>query len=178
MSNIEQPEQAETMDIATAQRVEQEKMTRRAALRKLGFGAGMAAFALLGVDDFARMVGNRMERVAGDNKVVEQVAKEFQAMGLASADPGYPYYSQSDPACVACGNKKTQEYTDARIVFGHCNDNCPTNPTQAVPDPCGCLCQYAKSNRDACVESQGCCATNGCNCGPSYPCPPLPAGCT
>lgn len=178
MSNIEQTEQTETMDIATAQRVEQERMTRRAALRKLGFGAGMAAFALLGVDDFARMVGKRMERMTGDNKVAEQVAKEFQAMGVASADGPpyyYPYYPYSP--CVQCGNTKSDEYTAARIAFGNCNDKCPTNPTQAVPDPCGCLCQNAKSTRAACIEDQKCCATNKCNCGPYYPCPPLPAGC-
>ena len=171
-------EQSETMDVQTAQRVEQEKMTRRAALRKLGFGAGMAAFALLGVDDLARMVGKRMERMAGDNKVAEQVAKEFQGMGVALADgPSYyPYYSYSP--CAGCGTTKTDEYTAARMALGKCNDNCPTNPTQAVPDPCGCLCQNAKSTRAACLEAQACCGINNCNCGPSYPCPPLPAGCT
>ncbi len=73
------------MDLQTALRVEQEKMTRRAALRKLGFGAGLAAFSMLGVDDLARMVGQRMERMAGDNKVATQVAKEFQEAGLAMA---------------------------------------------------------------------------------------------
>ncbi len=106
MSNIEQPEQTETaeqpetMDLATAQRVEQEKLTRRAALRKLGFGAGMAAFALLGVDDFARMVGKRMERMAGDNKVAEQVAKEFQGMGIAMA--AAPYNCTHNYDCSGC----------------------------------------------------------------------------
>lgn len=97
-------EQSETMDVQTAQRVEQEKLTRRAALRKLGFGAGMAAFALLGVDDLARMVGKRMERMAGDNKVAEQVAKEFQAVGVASANPS-PYYSPQ-PCCSHCTNQQ------------------------------------------------------------------------
>ena len=96
-------EYSKTMDVQTAQRVEQEKMTRRAALRKLGFGAGMAAFALLGVDDLARMVGQRMERMAGDNKVAEQVAKEFQGMGVALATP-VPYYPCiSNYDCTGCG---------------------------------------------------------------------------
>ena len=88
MPNIEQNEPMEQkMDLTTARRVEQEKMTRRAALRKLGFGAGLAAFSLLGVDDLARMVGQHLERMAGDNKVVEQVAKEFQQAGVAFASP-------------------------------------------------------------------------------------------
>lgn len=99
-SSIEQDaEQAWTMDLVTAQRVEQEKMTRRAALRKFGFGAGMAAFSLLGVDDFARMVGQRMERVAGDNKVAQHVAKEFQNAGIAMADPG------GTPLSTNCGGE-------------------------------------------------------------------------
>lgn len=76
---------AETMDTQTARQVEREKLTRRAALRKLGFGAGLAAFSLLGVDDFARMVGQRMQRMAGDNKVAQAVAKEFQESGVAFA---------------------------------------------------------------------------------------------
>lgn len=76
---------ADTMDTAAAQRVEQERLTRRAALRKLGFGAGIAAFSLLGVDDFARMVGQRLQRNAHDNKTAMAVAKEFQSAGIASA---------------------------------------------------------------------------------------------
>ena len=85
-NNAEQnAEQTETMDVQTAQRVEQEKMTRRAALRKLGFGAGFAAFSLLGADDLARIVGKRLERMAGDNKIAEQIAREFQGAGIAMA---------------------------------------------------------------------------------------------
>lgn len=98
-------EQSETMDLATAQRVEQEKMTRRAALRKLGFGAGVAAFGLLGVDDFARMVGQRLERMAGDSKVAAQVAKEFQSAGIALASIPYYPYSQT-PCCSHCTNQE------------------------------------------------------------------------
>ena len=85
MTNIEPTEQPKTMDLETAQRVEREKMTRRAALRKLGYGAGIAAFSMLGVDDFARMAGSRMAQMAGDNKVATRVAKEFQEAGIANA---------------------------------------------------------------------------------------------
>ena len=102
--NTEQSETtSQTMDVQTAQRIEQEKLTRRSALRKLGFGAGMAAFALLGVDDMARMVGQRMERMAKDNRVAEQVAKEFQGMGVASATPLPNYPCISNYNCTGCG---------------------------------------------------------------------------
>ncbi len=100
-SGAETPDPAaETMDTAAAQRVEQERMTRRAALRKLGFGAGIAAFSLLGVDDFARMVGQRLERNARDNKTAMAVAKEFQSAGIAfaEANPSGP----SEQPCHDC----------------------------------------------------------------------------
>ncbi len=69
----------------TTEQVEQERLTRRAALRKLGFGAGLSAFMLLGVDDLARMVGAKMAQMDGDNKVAGQIAKEFQSAGVAMA---------------------------------------------------------------------------------------------
>ncbi len=84
---------------ALAERVEQERLTRRQALRKFGFGAGLSAFMLLGVDDLARMVGREMERRAGDNKVAEQIANEFQGMGVAFASP-----SGSGDPCQDCYN--------------------------------------------------------------------------
>ncbi len=55
-------DQSEPMDVEAARRIEDGKLTRRAALRKLGFGAGVAAFSLLGVDDLARLVGQRLAR--------------------------------------------------------------------------------------------------------------------
>ena len=100
--NQPEPMDTETMDADTARQVEQAKISRRAALRKLGFGAGMAAFSLLGVDDIARLVGKRLERMAGDNKVAGQVAKEFQSAGIAFA--GGPSWAGCDTCydnCVA-----------------------------------------------------------------------------
>ena len=139
-----QAEHSKTMDVQTAQRVEQDKMTRRAALRKLGFGAGMAAFALLGVDDLARMVGQRMERMAGDNKVAEQVAKEFQGMGVVSAAPAPYYYS---PACQACEQHyqncvectSNPNYGALGTSLQKCLDmNCPGGSTGSPPPPANC----------------------------------------
>lgn len=69
----------------TSEEVEQEQLTRRAALRKFGFGAGMAALMALSVDDFARMAARKLEQHAGDNKVANAVAKEFRNAGVAFA---------------------------------------------------------------------------------------------
>lgn len=78
---------SEPADVEAARRAEDSKLTRRAALRKLGYGAGVAAFSLLGVDDLARLVGQRLNRMAGDSKVAQAVAKEFQQAGIALAGP-------------------------------------------------------------------------------------------
>ena len=169
------PETAPAETETAKQKFERERLTRRQALKKFGMTSAMATFALFSVDDLARMVGAAMERQAKNSKIAEQVAKEFEAMGVASA---YPSYTNNDPNCVGCGSTKDAKDTAARTVLGNCNDNCQTNPTLAVPDPCGCLCQNAKSVLAACVEAQGCCAKYNCDCGPAYPCRPLPAGCT
>jgi hypothetical protein len=69
----------------TLARLEQEKMTRRQALGRLGFLAGAAAVSALTVDELTRKVGQEMSRRAGDNKIVAQVAKEFENAGIANA---------------------------------------------------------------------------------------------
>ena len=132
-SNLDPTEPAQKpMDLDTARRVEQEKLTRRAALRKLGFGAGLAAFSLLGVDDFARMVGKRMERMAGDNKVAGRIAKEFRSAGIALADSPSGQNLNclgccggTDPTvCQDCCDGKTVVSSDADSPRGKCYQAC------------------------------------------------------
>lgn len=118
---------AGTMDVETARKVEQEKLTRRSALRKMGFGAGIAAFSLLGVDDFARMVGKRLERMAGDNKVAGQVAKEFQSAGIALA--GGASWAGCDGCTDSCVAPKYYKCTPCTILW--CSGKSPT-----AKDPC------------------------------------------
>ena len=135
MEPTEQP-----MDIETAQRVEQEKITRRAALRKLGFGAGFAAFALLGVDDLARMVGQRMERMAGDNRVAGQIAKEFQQAGIALAKGAGggvgPSRVSCGVPCQYCGGIYAAETKDLQNCQIACN-NCCAPQKGSSTSPCG-----------------------------------------
>lgn len=137
------PDPVETpMTAEAAQRVEQEKLTRRATLRKLGFGAGLAAFSLLGVDDFARMVGQRLQRNAHDNKTAMAVAKEFQSAGIALADNPSGTYVLS-PACTAC-------YTDAM----HKTDDCGTTfPAGTGRDDCN---RAVSNNLMICLHDNKC----------------------
>lgn len=90
------------------EQIEQERLTRRQALRKLGFGAGLSAFMLLGVDDLARIVGAEMQKRAGDNQIANQIAKEFQSAGiaLASGSPGC-YNGPSGGTCTGCTSQSS-----------------------------------------------------------------------
>jgi hypothetical protein len=80
------------------ERVERERLARRAALRKIGMTTGMAVFAMFSVDDLARMVGQKMEQRSGDSKVADQIAREFQQAGIAMADSP-PFYSEIGIIC-------------------------------------------------------------------------------
>lgn len=114
----------------TLAEIENERITRRAALRKFGFGAGMAAIMALSVDELARMAAVKLQQNAGDNQVANAVAKEFRNVGVAFADdpPGdhEPAEPGEDtpirtPACQACldtqGAKYDQCYVDNGGVF-------------------------------------------------------------
>ena len=152
MTNIEPTEQPETMDLETAQRVEQEKMTRRAALRKLGYGAGIAAFSMLGVDDFTRMVGQRLQRMAGDNKVASQIAREFQEAGVAMA-------TAVNPSCTYCYNEYKAEIKQATTDFSTCYVAAlAAGYTVAQATKMCDLYPYCPETNNALYAYNGCCA--------------------
>jgi len=85
------------------ERFERERLSRRQALKRFGMTSAMATFALFSVDDLARMVGKAVEQRAADNKVVEQVAKEFQKAGIAMADLGPGGSNGSGGSSAMCG---------------------------------------------------------------------------
>ncbi len=102
---------------------ERGRLSRRQALKKLGMTSAMATFALFSVDDLARMVGKAMEQRVADNKVAEQVAKEFQQAGIALAG-GQGLY-MNDPCsgttsqdCNNCSSKRLSNCL--RIYFKTC----------------------------------------------------------
>lgn len=162
----------------SAEQIELERLTRRQALRKLGFGAGLSAFMLLGVDDLARMVGAEMQKRAGDNKVAEQVAKEFQNAGIAfAAGPSGGYCSDCTNACV--------EDDDHYCV--DCDASCSSpsvtfaarrrQPKPPVPQSCidfkngnmgNNQCQQCSTDLLALCNSGGSCNCQGCDAGATH----------
>lgn len=144
----------ETPNLSKREQFEQDKLTRRAALRKLGFGAGLSAFALLGVDDLARMVGRELEKRAGDNAVAGEVAREFQKAGVASASPD----PSGDP-CQDCWN-----HFVCQIAYCDCFGDPNNNLT-----PCK---QQANSDFKHCTDVH--CGQQGPNKNTSGPCNDCP----
>lgn len=81
------------------ERVERERLTRRAALRKMGYTSGIALFSMFAVDDLARMAMKQMEQHKETRQIAETIAEEFKNAGIAFASPqssgpcgSSPYY--------------------------------------------------------------------------------------
>lgn len=137
------------------EKFEQERFSRRAALRKLGITSGMALFSLFAVDDLARIAIKKLEEHKQTHEIGETVAQEFKNTGVVfAATPGHT------SACVNCVDAKT---------------GCLGDSTAGRT---GCLAgaKGDQSKRDACIsfyagEDTGCqdayircCSTNLCNC--------------
>ena len=88
-------------------RFENERMTRRGALRKFGFMAGMAVFATLSVDDLARIAAKKLQDTEATKGIGDTLAKEFRAAGVALAndDVGDPIEMAANPWGAACAKK-------------------------------------------------------------------------
>ena len=115
---------------------ESEKMTRRAALRKLGITSSMAFFSLFAVDDLARVAIKRMRQNEATRDIAETVAREFKDSGIAFA---------TTPVTTPC--------LVSEIKPGCAGGDIGTN--------CAC-CQTAAATQEACVQ-QAClrCYPNG-----------------
>jgi len=94
------------------ERFERERLSRRQALKRFGMTSAMATFALFSVDDLARMVGKAMQQRAADNKVVEQVAREFQQAGIALAD--------GSNGCGQSGSVSTCQHCSNQLILDDC----------------------------------------------------------
>ncbi len=133
------------------QKLEREQLSRRAALRKLGYTSVLSVFALFSVDDLARMVGRAMEQKARDNEVAEVVARELRDAGLAMAQPTGPYAScagaENLTNCLACNQARSNgcqanaKTPAQKTACTNCSNtgksDCNANPTD-----------WSKFNRD------------------------------
>ncbi len=62
---------------------DQEKLSRRAALRRIGMTGGIAVLGLLTIDDLARVAAKKLDQ----NALTHGIAKDFKNAGVAFAGP-------------------------------------------------------------------------------------------
>lgn len=141
------PETAPAKTETAKQKFEQERLTRRQALKKFGMTSAMATFALFSVDDLARMVGGAMERQARNNKIATQVAEEFKHSGIALAATYYTYYT-----CAIGGCKNLSECTPNNFIWCKpCSSTTAIHP--CVKEALNCNRPYGNGG----VPCQDCC---------------------
>lgn len=88
-------------------KLENERMSRRQALRKMGVMSGVAVVALLSVDDLARLAAKQLASSGGDSELASSVAKSLRSAGIAFAAGGDPNITPPFPEpganVVDCG---------------------------------------------------------------------------
>lgn len=126
---------------------EQEKMTRRAALRKFGITTGMSVFGLFAVDDLARMVIGKMQEHEATKQIAEGLAHEFKDAGAV--------FAVVTP-CQTCVNDKQKGRDACNASLDACIRGGGGLPT----------CEYAWNQCNTGVDETylECCVSNGCNC--------------
>ena len=143
MDSLENKFEVELTATEKLAQFEKEKLSRRQALARIGFQAGAAAIAALTADELLRKVGVEMRKRAGDNKVAQQVAKEFVNAGVASALP----------PCNGCG---TCIQTKGYYCQG-CAPNCGT------PQKFRTMA-YVCKDLSTIIKCQDCCADQWQHC--------------
>jgi hypothetical protein len=97
---------------AEDKRVSGDLLSRRAALRRLGFTAGAGLFGMIAADDAARLVISEMQKREATRGVADALAKDFGSAGIASAQLteicgvltiGCIYYN-IDPLTMMCSH--------------------------------------------------------------------------
>lgn len=128
------PSEADNSATPKWDKVEQERLTRRAALRKMGYTSGIALFSLFAVDDLARMAIQKMEQHKETRQIAETVAKEFKNAGIALAGPNSyndPCAGSTQQDCQGC-NGNRQNTCDSKAVTVAETNACNSAATKAL----------------------------------------------
>lgn len=84
-------------------KLNEEKLSRRAALRRIGMTGGIAVLGLLTVDDLARVAAKKLEQ----NELTRGIAKDFKSAGVAFAGPSVRSICE-----MGCDNQHTGDVAD------------------------------------------------------------------
>ncbi len=85
----------------------QEKMSRRAALRRIGMVGGMTVLGVLSIDELARVSSSRLEQY----ELTRGIAKDFRKAGVAFADAN-GYEISPNGGYIATGPSPTDGLTN------------------------------------------------------------------
>jgi hypothetical protein len=135
----------------TLEEFQQEKITRREALPRIGITTGAGLFMMFGIDDLARLAARKLTETRAFGEVGETVAREFKDAGVAFAN-----YPPSGASVTPSG------------LPSFCYPQ--PNPYHVVKCKCS---NYPETDADACLQ---CCADRYDSTG-IWPNPDLYASC-
>ena len=129
---------------------DQEKLSRRAALRRIGMTSGIAFVGLLTIDDLARVASRKLEQ----NELTRGIAKDFKSAGVAFATSGLP-----SPSVLDLGVLPTIGLADcvtrANVWYNACRGICDIRyPNHLSTSYIDCMrgCRRGwKTRQDGCV---------------------------
>lgn len=103
----------------SADALAQEKLTRRAALRRIGMTGAMTVLGVLSVDELARVAARKLD----EHEMTRGLAKDFKYAGVAMAE------GASSMHCEGTDCKKV-----CRCAYNYYADACGSEP-QYTPSP-------------------------------------------
>ena len=131
------------------------KMTRRAALAKIGLRGGMAIFAAFSIDDLARKAATVLSQQGRDNKVVDEVARQMHNAGVSfAAVPPTDDTLYTDEPCIA------EESTEPGAMSPCSGTKCKGACCQACKDnqsrvkKCAEVYAVCKGSPSVCAQEQ------------------------
>jgi len=135
------------------ERFEQERMTRRSALRKIGVTTSIALFGMFAVDDLARLAVRKLEEHKETRGIAETVAREFKTSGVAFAAAGGLSPTNGCKTCECCVSDKLSRLKACDDSYAGC-----------TATPAECDLAYSTCLRGAYDIYLECCRDLHCNC--------------
>lgn len=118
----------EAMNSSLAENLDAEKLTRRAALRRIGMIGGLAVVGTLSIDDLARVSAKKLQQNELTRGIGNSLAQDFRKSGVAFADTleipnGYYMGGRKKKPCESGGTNWKACAGDGNRVLC-CQDKC------------------------------------------------------
>lgn len=120
------------------EKLDAERLSRRAALRRIGMVSGMAVLGTLTIDDLARVSAKKLQQNELTRGIGDSLAKDFRNAGVAFAD--------------TVGTSPSQHCNDNAVSWGNtCRQSCSVQYPLGTPQYLACVsqCDIDSNNRKA-----------------------------